>query len=268
MLKKRLISCLLWREGTLVQSRQFQHTNSVGDALTAVDFFNTWAIDEIVLLDVSRTPKHRALFHEHLRELSERCFVPLAVGGWVTTLAEIRQLLSEGADKVVVNTAAVRDPNFITMASESFGAQCIVVSIDAKKNTTGEYEVFVNRGKDAAGMRPDQLAKVSEERGAGEVFITSIDHDGRQAGYDMELVRLVRQATSVPVVASGGVGEWSHLAEAIIEGGADAVSAANIFHYSDQSTKKAKDYLKLVGIDVREPEFYKILLPRKPVYRV
>ncbi len=267
MLKRRLIACLLWREGLLVQSVGFEHPNFIGNALTAVDFFNTWAIDEIVLLDVSRDTSSRALFHKHLQELSRRCFVPLAVGGWITSIDEIRQLLKEGADKVVLNTIAHEKPEFVTEAAEMFGNQCIVVSIDAKRTSGGGYQVVTNRGQTPTGKNPKEFAVEMEKRQAGEIFLTSIDQDGTRAGYDLELITQVSNELSIPVIASGGVGQWQHLVDGV-NAGADAVSAANIWHYMEHSTKKAKDYMKTAGVEVRAPEFYKILLPRRPVYRV
>jgi cyclase len=267
MLKTRLVACLLWRNGMLIQSRNFTHTNSVGNAYTAIDFFNTWAIDEIVLLDVTRDSNDREKFHRDLRELSSRCFVPLAVGGWVSSLEEIRILLAEGADKVVVNTAAYKDESLLQDASRRFGKQCIVLSMDVKRNEDREYEVFIDRGREATGMHPVKWAKKAESLGAGEIFLTSIDHDGLLKGYDTDIISQVSNAVNIPVIASGGVGEWQHLSSGI-EAGATAVSAANIFHYLEHSTKKAKDYLFEQGINVRRPEFYDILLPRRPVYRV
>lgn len=268
MLKQRLIACLLWRDGMLVQSKNFKHTNSVGNAYTAVDFFNTWAIDEIILLDVTRNTDERRKFHEQLKELSKRCFVPLTVGGHVGCLEDIRVLLKEGADKIAINTEAVRNPSIIRESSRIFGNQCIVTSIDAKKNETGRYEVFIDRGKKSTNLSPVKWAKKCEELGAGEIFLTSIDSDGSREGYDLELVKSVSEAIGVPVIASGGVGNWQHLVDGIEKGGADAVSAANIFHYSEQSTKKAKDFMKSAGIEVRRPEFYSINMPRRPRYLV
>ncbi len=268
MLKHRLIACLLWRDGMLVQSMGFRHVNSVGNAYTAVDFFNTWAIDEIVLLNVTREEGSRGKFHEDLRELSSRCFVPLTVGGWVRSVADIRTLLSEGADKVAINTEAVRRPEFIREAAQVFGNQCIVVSIDAKRNAGGGHEVFIDRGSTATGLSAPAWAKEAEKRGAGEIFLTSIDNDGMRKGYDLGLVRSVSEAVDIPVIASGGVGDWQHLVDGIAEGKADAVSAANIFHYSEQSTTKAKNFMKSAGINVREPEFYTVQVPRRPRYKI
>ncbi|MBM3231708.1 imidazole glycerol phosphate synthase subunit HisF [Candidatus Peregrinibacteria bacterium] len=266
MLKHRLIACLLWRDGFLIQSKNFKHTNAVGSAMTAIDFFNTWAIDEIVLIDVTRKQDNREMFHRDLVELSKRCFVPLTVGGWVHTIDDVRRFLTEGADKVIVNTSAFRDHAFLSAASKRFGNQCMVVSIDAKRIAPHRYEVCIDRGSTPTGVSPEAWAKEAEQLGAGEIFLTSIDNDGSQNGYDAELIHLVSNTVGIPVIASGGVGEWKHFADGIANG-ASAVSAANIFHYSDQSTKKAKNYLFEQGIDVRRPEFYDIPLPRRPVYR-
>lgn len=284
MLKKRLIACLLWRDGMLVQSKGFKHTNSVGNAYTAIDFFNTWSIDEIILLDVTREPKERERFHRDLVELSARCFVPLAVGGWVNSVEEIRRLLSEGADKVVINSGAFQNEEFIREGAERFGKQCLVLSIDAKRverpfdtrpsggatqgDTPMTHEVFIDRGRKSTGISPVAWAKQAEEWGVGEIFLTSIDQDGSGNGYDLELIKSVASAVNVPVIASGGVGNWQHCIDAIEKAHADAVSAANIFHYMEQSTKKAKNELFAKGIDIRKPEFYDVGLPRKPVYRV
>src|SRR3989344_5848774 len=307
MLKKRLIACLLWRDGMLVQSKGFKHTNSVGRAYTAIDFFNTWSIDEIVLLDVTREPTKREQFHSDLTDLSSRCFVPLAVGGWVDTVEEMRRLLSEGADKVVINSGAFRNEQFIREGAERFGKQCLVLSIDAKRTSvtpfdtrrsvmlsspsrgegvskhastssaqasgatqgdTVTHEVFIDRGRKGTGVSPVAWAKQAEEWGVGEIFLTSIDQDGTGNGYDLSLISSVAGAVDVPVIASGGVGNWQHCIDALEKGHADAVSAANIFHYLEQSTKKAKNELFAHGINIRHPEFYDIGLPRNPLYRV
>lgn len=266
MLKNRLIACLLWNNGMLIQSKHFRHTNSVGSAYTAIDFFNTWAIDEIVLLDVSRDQKNREQFHTHLKELSIRCFVPLAVGGWITSLEEMRTLLIEGADKVVLNTEAFKNHDLLRDAAKRFGNQCCVVSIDVKTSATLGHEVYVNRGRDATGTSAVEWATMAQELGAGEIFLTSIDRDGTQQGYDLDLIRTVSANVNIPVIASGGVGNWQHMIDGI-HVGANAISAANIFHYSDQSTKKAKNELFSHGINVRKPEFYDVQIPRKVVYR-
>lgn len=266
MLLKRLIACLLCRDGWIVQSVGFKHTNVIGNAITSVDFFNMWTIDEIVLLDVSRNKEQREKFHKIVDGLSSRCFIPLSVGGWVTSIEDVKRLLREGADKVVVNTQAVRHPEFITEFAQAYGSQCVVVSIDVKINKQGEYEVYIDRGQEATGLSPFDWAKKVEQLGAGEIFLTSIDRDGSRKGYDLELVRRVAESVDINVVASGGVGDWQHLVDGVCVGKADAVSAANIFHYTEQSTKKAREYLLNKGTPVREATFFQNITLRYPKY--
>lgn len=267
MLKKRLIACLLWNNGMIVQSINFRHTNSVGNAITAVDFFHTWAIDEIIILDVSRDDSQREKFFGIIQELSSRLFIPLTIGGKIRDTATMKTLFRLGADKIIINTAAVKDPALIQAAATMFGSQAVVVSVDAKLDN-GTHEVHINQGSDPTGLDPVKWAKEAEKRGAGEIFLTSIDSDGTKKGYDLALTKSVSENVSIPVIASGGVGEWQHFVDGILEGRADAVSAANIFHYFEQSTKKAKDYMLAKGIDVRKPIFYAIKTPRNPRYVV
>lgn len=254
MVKNRLIACLLWRQGGIVQSVNFEHTNIIGSASIAVEFFNVWGIDEIVLLDVSRTPNYRDDFYETLNKLSKQCFVPLTVGGWVDSTDEVRKLLQNGADKVALNTATVEQPELVTETSNRFGSQCVVASIDARRTDDG-YEVVVDRGREPTGRKPAELATEVETLGAGEIFLTSIDQDGTKEGYELDLIRNVTDAVSVPVVASGGAGEWDHLIEGIEQGNADAVSVANRFHHSQHSTAKAKEAMIEAGLNVRTPVF-------------
>jgi cyclase len=243
---------LILRDGTVVQSIQFQHTNVIHwKPLTAVDFFDRWAVDEIIVLDVSRATGRREQFYEVVSGLSKKCFVPLTVGGWVDSVDEVRKLLRLGADKVTLNTQAVRRPELIRECAETFGSQCIVVSIDAK-DQDGRHEVFVDRGRESAGLEPAAWAAQAESLGAGEIFLNCIDRDGFRQGYDLELLRRVVEAVRIPVIAMGGVFTWQHLVDGA-SAGASAVAAANIFHYTEHSTKKAKDYLREHGIDVRYP---------------
>ncbi len=250
MLKKRLIPALILRDGQVVQSIQFKHTNVIHwNSVTAVDFFNKWAVDEIVLLNVSRTTEKNQKFYDAVSGLSKKCFVPLTVGGWVTSAEEGKNLLRLGADKVAINTEAVRRPEFITECAAIFGNQCIVISIDAKK-VSGKHRVMIDRGREMTDLSPVEWAKEAEHRGAGEIFLTSIDHDGSRGGYDLELMREVAHAVSIPVIAFGGAFTWDHLVEGIWTG-VEAVSAANVFHFTEHSTKKAKQHLKEAGIEVR-----------------
>lgn len=258
---------MLWNNGFIVQSVGFKHPNPVGNAYTAVDFFHMWAADEIILLDVSRDEEQREQFFDILEELSTRLFIPLTVGGKIADIETMKRLFSLGADKIGINTAAVKNPQLITKAAKVFGAQAVVVSIDAKR-VNKNYEVFVNQGKEPTGLHPRDWAKKAESLGAGEIFLTSIDQDGSQLGYDLELVRNVSEAVGIPVIASGGVGNWQHLIDGIAQGKADAVSAANIWHFSEQSLAKAKKYMLEKGIDMRPPVFYEIKTPRNPQYLV
>lgn len=267
MLRKRLIPSLLVRDGRIVQSIQFRHTNVIGNAITAVDFFNGWAVDEILILDVSREHTGHEEFVEIIDELSERCFVPLLAGGWITELRDIENLLEHGADKVVINTQAYRRPAFISEAARTFGSQCITVSIDVRRIDGGRLRVFVDRGREDTGLSPADWARAVESQGAGEILLTSIDHDGMRAGYDLPLLTMVTEAVSIPVIAFGGVGHWQHLVDGINEGGAEAVSAGNIFHFTEHSTKKAKEFMRDAGVPVRETVFYKVSIPRKPRYK-
>lgn len=252
MLKKRLIPVLILRDGAVVQSVQFTHTNIIHSRpVFAVEYFNKWAADELVMLDVSRDLNAREKFYEVVETISSKCFVPLCVGGWVTSLDEVRKLLRLGADKVVVNSHAVQHPEFITLCARSFGSQCTVVSIDVKKNEQGARVVMVDRGRTPTGLSPVDWARQAQEHGAGEIYLTSIDRDGSRLGYDLELIRSVADVVTVPVIAFGGVSSWQHLVDGIAEGGADAVAAANVFHYTENSLKKAKQYLQEAGVDVR-----------------
>jgi cyclase len=252
MLKTRLIPVLLVRDGTIVQSVQFRHTNVIHwKPATAVDFFNRWAVDEIIVLDVGRDQSQRATFYDVVEALSTKCFVPLTAGGWVASVDEMRRLLRLGADKVAINTEAVRRPAFITECADVFGSQCVVVSLDAKRSPDGTEEVRVDRGREPTGLDPAAWARAAEQRGAGELLVNSIDHDGFRQGYHLALLRRIRSVVDIPVIAMGGVFTWQHLAEGVLAAGADAVAAANIFHYTEHSTKKAKEHLRQAGVAVR-----------------
>ena len=252
MLKRRLIPVLTLRDAMVVQSVQFKHTNVIHwKPLTAVDFFNKWAVDEIVILDVTRNKKKRQKFYDVVFGLSKKCFVPLTVGGWVDSREEVLTLLRLGADKVIINTEAVRRPELVTETAKKVGNQCIVVSIDAKSHENGDYEVYIDRGREPTGLSPFDWARKAQTMGAGEIFLNCIDRDGYRQGYDLKLLRQVVDAVDIPVIAMGGVFTWQHLVDGIVQGGADAVAAANIFHYTEHSTIKAKGYLRQNNVDVR-----------------
>lgn len=266
MLKHRLIPNIILNNGNVVQSKNFKHTNIVSNAITAVDFFNSWAVDEIIILDVSRHTDYRKQFHKIINGLSKRCFIPLTVGGWIKDADEIRSFLKEGADKISINTQAAIKPDFITESAKMFGSQCIVVSIDVKKNNLNQYEVFIDRGNKSTGLDPVEWAMKVQELGAGEILLTSIDRDGSGLGYDLKLLKQVCESVTIPVIAFGGVGNWKHLVDGIKIGKADAVSAANIFHYTEHSTYNAKSFMVKAGLNVRIPKFYKLPTPRRPKY--
>lgn len=251
MLKKRLVPVLLLRDGAIVRSVRFTHTNVIHwKPVTAVDFFNRWAVDEIVLLDVSRTCDNRTRFYDVVDQMSRKCFVPLTVGGWISDIDEGRRLLRMGADKLTLNTAAVRRPAFITECARAFGSQCVVVSIDAA-GSRGEWRVHVNRGAEPTELSPVDWARSAGALGAGEILLTSIDREGSATGYDLDLVRAVVDAVDIPVVAFGGASAWQHLVDGILVGGAEAAAAANVFHFTEHSTRKAKEFMRSAGIDVR-----------------
>ena len=267
MLKNRLIPTLLCIKGNnIVQSINFKHTNIVGNAITAIDFYNNWAVDEIIILDVSRTEEYREKFHKIIEGLSKRCFVPLTVGGWIKDTSEIQRFLKEGADKISINSQAYLNPELIKESSKTFGSQSIVVSIDVKKNSQGKHDVVIDRGRTNTGIDVVDWAKKAEELGAGEIFLTSIDNDGAKEGYDLDLIKKISSIISIPVVAFGGVGKWEHFVDGILKGKADAVSAGNIFHYTEQSTYEAKKFMVNSGLNVRIPTFYKIPSQRNPKY--
>jgi len=252
MLKKRLIPVLVLREGNVVQSINFRHTNVIHTYVPiAVQHFSKWAPDELVVVDVSPNLNKRKVFLEAVATLSRECFVPLTVGGWVKDVAEMRTLLKTGADKVLINTEGFRHPELLQEAARIYGTQCVVSGIDVRRQEDGRYEVFVDRGKEATGLDPVEWAKRVQEYHAGEIYLTSIDRDGSKQGYDLDLVRQVAEAVDIPVIAFGGVGSWDHLAQGIQQAGVEAVAAANIFHYTDYSAKKAKDALREAGVDVR-----------------
>lgn len=251
MLKKRLVAVLIVRDGRVVQSIRFKHTNAIHyDAVHAIECFNRWAIDEIVLLNVSPEPSSCEQFPGIVAQISSKCFVPLSVGGWITDEEYARALLNSGADKLVLNTAFQDDPALVRKLSRRFGKQCIVASMDIRHLPEGGTEVVVDRARRGTGVDAVAWARHVQESGAGEIFFNSIDHDGNRKGYAVETLQQVCATVEIPVIAFGGVFTWNHLVEGI-QAGAEAVAAANIFHYTEQSTKKAKRHLAEAGVHVR-----------------
>ncbi len=251
MLKKRLIACLLIKDDLLVQSIGFNKYLPIGKPKFTVEFVSRWDVDEIILLDISASPNKRIINLKMLGILSESCLVPLTVGGGIKNIDHVNKILSYGADKVSVNSHALKDKSIITQISETYGTQCIVVSIDVKKSENEEYFIFTNSGKTKHKIKVEEWASECESLGAGEILINSIDRDGMRCGYDVDLLKRVRKAVKIPVVALGGVGNPSHFEQGIKHGNADAVAAANIFLHSEHSTILAKAYLASKQIDVR-----------------
>jgi len=251
MLKKRLIACILLQKDYVVQSIKFSKYQIVSSPKIAVEFFNNWDVDEIILLDMDATKDNKSPNIEIITKTSKTCFVPLTVGGGIHNIEDVRKVLKAGADKVCVNKEAMVRPGFVTEIADKFGTQCAVISIDAKKTGEGKYEVFSDGGKQPTGLSPVEWAKKVEGLGAGEIFLNSIDRDGSKEGYDLELIKSVSEAVNIPVIACGGVGKMEDFVEGIEEGHASAVAAANIFQYIEHSTIVAKAALKKAGVDVR-----------------
>ena len=252
MLKKRLIAVLILRDGQVVQSVRFKHTNVIHyDAVHAMEAFNKWAVDEIVILNVSRDAATREKFTEIVERISSHCFVPLAAGGWIDNEEYAQKLLRSGADKLVVNTAVADNPALVSRLAQRYGRQCIVASMDVKRNASGTPQIVVDRGTRVIDSEPESWARNAVGLGAGEIFFNSVDHDGARKGYDLESIRKICATVPVPVIAFGGVFTWNHLVEGISVG-ASAVAAANLFHYTEQSTRKAKTFLAEAGVEVRQ----------------
>lgn len=251
MLKVRVMPTLLFKDFGLVKGVGFDSWRRVGSVMQSVKVYNMREVDELVFLDISATQEGRSPDFETVDEIADECFMPLTVGGGVRSLEDVRRLLQVGADKVAFNTAAVLHPELITVAAQEFGAQCVVVSIDAKTVADDRYEVYTHAGTQPTGRDPVALAKEVEALGAGEILLTSIDRDGTMTGYDVNLIAAVSQAVSIPVIASGGAGNYEHMAAAIQAGGASAVAAASIFHFTHQTPLEAKRFLHQAGIQVR-----------------
>jgi len=251
MLKTRIIPTLLWKDISLVKGVSFDSWRRIGSIMPAIKVYNTRDVDELVLLDITATQEDRDPDYESLQEYSQECFVPLTVGGGLKNLDQVRGLLRSGADKVAINSAAYDRPNFIKEAAERFGSQCIVASVDAKRRDDGSHECYSHSGGKAAGKEPAAWCRELEQLGAGEILLTSIDRDGTMEGYDIELIRNVAKSVAIPVIASGGAGNFRHMLEALDQGGASAVAAASIFHFTEQTPAEMKKYLSEKGQPMR-----------------
>ncbi len=251
MLAKRIIPCLDVCGGRVVKGVEFMNLRDAGDPVEAGERYSLEGADELVFLDITATSEKRRTVIELVDRIAEKVFIPFTVGGGIESLEDISAALDAGADKVSINTGAVRNPEILSKAAESFGSQCIVAAVDAGRRAPGRWEVFICGGREPAGIDALEWAVEVERLGAGEILLTSMNSDGRRAGYDIELTRAVTCSVNIPVIASGGAGSKEHLAEVILEGGADAVLAASIFHYEECSISQVKEYLAGRGIPVR-----------------
>jgi cyclase len=251
MLKIRVVPTLLHKGFGLVKGVQFDSRRAVGSPMQAIKVYNLRNVDELVFLDVTATLEGRGPDLDLIDDLADDCFMPFAVGGGVTSVDDVRDLLSVGADKVVIGTAAIENSQIVRDAAERFGAQCVVVSIDTRRNADGTAEVCVRSGTEGTGHDPVDVAREMEAAGAGELLVQSVDRDGVMEGYDIETVARVAAAVSIPVVASGGAGTYEHMAAVLRDGGASAVAAAAMFHFTEQTPMEAKQYLHECGFPVR-----------------
>jgi len=251
MLKVRIIPCLDVKDGRVVKGVNFVNLRDAGDPVEQAMLYDAAGADELCFLDIAASHEKRGILLDVVRRTAEVCFMPLTVGGGVRTIEDIRSLLLAGADKVGINTEAVRRPEFIREASEKFGSQCIVAAIDAKQVSPGKFEVFTHGGRNATGIDAIEHAKKLVAYGAGEILLTSMDRDGTKIGYDLALTRAVSDAVTVPVIASGGVGNLTHLVEGVRDGHASAVLAASIFHFGEATVADAKNALANAGLPVR-----------------
>jgi cyclase len=250
MLKNRIIPCLDVKNGRVVKGINFVDLKDAGDPVEQAKIYSDGGADEICFLDITASNENRDTIYDVVERTSKKCFVPLTVGGGVRSVEDINKLLNCGADKVSINTAAVKNPKVIEESSKKFGSQCIVVAIDAKKKND-KWEIFTHGGRSNSGINALEFAKKMENSGAGELLVTSMDRDGTQVGYDNELMSNITALVNIPVIASGGVGNLDHLVDGIKLGNVSAVLAASIFHYGKHSVKEAKEYLASKGIPVR-----------------
>lgn len=252
MLKKRIIPTLLWKDMGLVKGVSFNSWRRIGTVLPAIKVYNMRQVDELIIVDILASEQEREPDYYSISEFSAECFVPLTVGGGIKNVEEVKQILRSGADKVTINTALYNNLSLISCIANTFGSQCIVASIDAKKNTSGQYECYSYSGKRPMNIKPDLWAKELEKAGAGEILITSIDNDGTMQGYDIELIKSITDTVNIPVIASGGAGNYFHMFEVINKTAVDAIAAASIFHFTEQTPIEAKEYLSSRNIPVRK----------------
>jgi len=254
MLKARIIPCLDVKDGRVVKGVNFVDLRDAGDPVAQARIYDEAGADELCFLDITASHEDRPIILDAVAQTAEQCFMPLTVGGGVRRLEDIRTLLLAGADKVAINTAAVATPELIQAAAEKFGSQCVVVAIDARRDSAGRYEVVTHGGRTVTGLEAVAWAQQVAALGAGEILLTSMDRDGTKQGYDIALTRAVADAVGVPVIASGGVGTLDHLVAGVREGHAAAVLAASIFHFGEHTIAEAKTHMARAGVPVRPPE--------------
>jgi len=251
MLSKRIIPCLDVKDGRVVKGINFLNLVDAGNPVEIAKLYNDEGADELVFLDITASSDKRKTVVDMVKKVAETIFIPFTVGGGIKTIEDIKSIIRAGADKVAINTSAVKTPELITEGAKVFGNQCIVVAIDAKYN--GEFwEVYLHGGRTATGINAVEWAKKVEKLGAGEILLTSMDRDGSKIGYDLELTRAVSESLNIPVIASGGVGNLEHLYEGFTKGKADAALAASIFHFKEYTIKEAKEYLAKKGVEIRK----------------
>lgn len=251
MLKTRIIPCLDVKEGRTVKGVNFVGLVDAGDPVEQAKFYDAEGADELCFLDITASHENRSTLYHVVEQVAEHCFMPLTVGGGVRSIQDVRTLLLAGADKVAINTAAIKNPALVQEAAECFGSQCIVVAMDAKRNSQGKFEVFTHGGRQATGIEAITWAKKVASLGAGEILLTSMDRDGTKAGFDIALTKAISEAISIPVIASGGVGKLEHFVEGAMEGRASALLAASVFHFGTFSIKQVKACMQAAGIPVR-----------------
>lgn len=252
MLKVRVIPTLLWKNVGLVKGVGFNSWRRVGSVLPAIKVYNTRDVDELVFMDIAASEEKKSIDEELISDFSSDCFVPLTVGGGITTIEQVTRLLRAGADKVLINTTAYVNPDLIEKIAHQFGSQCVVVGIDAKRIRSDKYVSFSHAGKINTEKNPIEWAKLIADKGAGEIIITSIDRDGTMQGYDLNLVESIVNVVDIPVIASGGAGTYQHMCDVILNSGASAVAAASMFHFTEQTPRGAKCALDAAGIPVRK----------------
>ncbi|MEW5898860.1 MAG: imidazole glycerol phosphate synthase subunit HisF [Bacillota bacterium] len=251
MLTKRIIPCLDVTDGRVVKGTNFINLRDAGDPVELAAYYDGQGADELVFLDITASAQGRKTMLEMVYRTAGEVFIPYTVGGGISTLEDIRDVLSAGADKVSINTAAVQNPELVARSAERFGTQCIVVAIDARQVGPQKWEVYIHGGRTPTGLDAVEWARRVEELGAGEILLTSMDRDGTKDGYDIPLTRAIADTVRIPVIASGGVGTLEHIAEGLTAGGADAALAASIFHFGEYSVRQVKEYLRKRGIPVR-----------------